>query len=83
MLVFVVTSRFYVYLVLSLLDSSPLSSGTFNQLGMAVINLTILYLSRYTVTFASVTTVTTFMTATSLGIPNENTLDNFITTFHY
>ena len=64
-----------------LLDSSPLSSGTFNQLGTKVINLTILYLSRYTVTFASVTTVTIVMTATSLGIPNENKLDNFITTF--
>ena len=46
---------------------------------MKVINLTILYLSGYTVTFASVTTIVT--TATSLGIPSENELDNFITTF--
>ena len=48
---------------------------------MKVINLTILYLSRFTVTFASVTTVTIVTTATSLGIPSENELDNFITTF--
>ena len=61
-----------------------MSSGAFNQLGMKVINLTILYLSQYTVTFASVTTVTIVMTATSLGVPSENELDNyhnFITTF--
>ena len=64
-----------------MLDSSPLSSGTFNQLGMKVINLTILYLSRYSVTFACVTSVTIVTTATSLGIPSENELDNFITTF--
>ena len=49
---------------------------------MEVINLTILYLSRYAVTFASVTTVTIVMSATSLGILSENELDNFITTFH-
>ena len=58
-----------------------MSSGAFNQLGTKVTNLTILYLSRYTVTFASVTTVTIVMTATSLGIPSENELDNFVTTF--
>ena len=80
-LVFVVTSRFYVYLVLLVLNSNPLSSSTFNQLGTKVINLTILYLSRFTVTFASVTSVTIVMTATSLGIPSENKLDSFITTF--
>ena len=80
-LVFVVTSRFYVYLVLFIVKLSPLSSSAFNQLGMKVINLAILYLTRYTVTFASVTSVTIVMTATSLGIPNENELDNFITTF--
>ena len=48
---------------------------------MNVINLTILNLSRYTVTFASVTTVTTVTVATPLGIPSENELDNFVTTF--
>ena len=48
---------------------------------MKVINLTILYLSRYTVTFASVASVTIVMTATSLGIPSENKIDNFNTTF--
>ena len=58
-----------------------MSSSAFNQLGMKVINLTILHLSRYTVTFANVTTVTIVMAATSLGIPSENELDNFITTF--
>ena len=58
-----------------------MSSGTFNQLGMKVIKLTVLYLSRYTVTFASVTTVTFVITATSLGIPSENESDNFVTTF--
>ena len=58
-----------------------MSSGTFNQLGMKVINLMILYLSSYTVTFASVSSVTIVTTATSLGVPSENELDNFITTF--
>ena len=64
-----------------MLHSSPLSSGPFNQLGTEVIDLTILCLSRYSVTFASVTSVTIVMTANSLGIPSENELDNFITTF--
>ena len=48
---------------------------------MNVINLTILYLSRYTVTLASVTTVTIVMTAAPLGISSENELDNYVTTF--
>ena len=41
---------------------------------MKVINLTIFYISRYTVTFASVTTVTIVMTATLLGFLSENEL---------
>ena len=69
------------FLYFSLLNSSPLSSSAFNQPGMKVINLTILYLSKYTVTFSSVTSVTIVMTVTSLGVPSENKLGNFNTTF--
>ena len=58
-----------------------MSSDAFNQPRTKFVNLTILYLSRYTVTFANVTSVTIVTTATSLGVPSENKIDNFNTTF--